>query len=206
MFTRTTSVLFEVIRNRLRREVVVSQFLSTHKCYQASILAQKWLEQLPARLEDPWCIDKQNLAQPLGVVCKEDVSLQQKTYMKHVWLDLAFMTAGQVASQHGHNIIQIHAYIGLACCKGDAESCQHQCKTDAGLQTLSAAVNTVVLDADANTSSWAMGTDQKGCKTKVAILLFEAFEVEDAQHCFLPFWQLLQRFLQRKHAQTLAVI
>lgn len=80
-------VLFEVIRNRLRCEVVVSQFLATHKSYQASILAQKWLEQLPAGLENPWSIHKQNLAQALGVVCKEDVSLQQKAYMESMWLN-----------------------------------------------------------------------------------------------------------------------
>lgn len=80
-------VLFEIIRNRLRRKVVVSQFLTIHESYQASILAQKWLEQVPAGLEDPWSIHKQHLTQALGVVCKEDISLQQKAQMESMWLN-----------------------------------------------------------------------------------------------------------------------
>ena len=51
-----------------------------------------------------------------------------------------------------------------------------------------------------------MTTHQKGCKAKVTIPLFETFEVKDAQHRFLPFWQLLQRLLQYQHAQALAII
>ena len=55
------SITLKIARHRLRGEVIASQLISADKGYQASIFSQQRLEQLPAGLEDPWSINKQDL-------------------------------------------------------------------------------------------------------------------------------------------------
>ena len=57
-----------------------------------------------------------------------------------------------------------------------------------------------------STAETRQHTDQETSKAEVAILLLEASEIKDSQHCVLSFWQLLQRLLQDQNAEPFAVI
>ena len=61
-------------------------------------------------------------------------------------------------------------------------------------------------DAVGQACSRNQAAHQEGCKAQVAVLLLEASQVKDAEHCVLTFRQLLQRLLQDQHTQALAVV